>query len=76
MHSIDLRKATMNILEAILVLGALLLVFVICLSALANSSKVPAQTPATEGKRRAMQCRWLILLDFLLILAILVWRTL
>jgi hypothetical protein len=66
----------MNIIEAILFLGALLLFFVICLSALASFSKVPAQNPATREKRQAIQGRWLILLNFLLILAILVWRAL
>lgn len=66
----------MNIIEAIAFLGVLMLFFVICLSALANSSKVPAQNPATGEKRQAMQGSWLILLDFLLILAILVWRAL
>ena len=66
----------MNIIEAILFLGALLLFFVICLSALANSSKVPAQNPAKVEKTRAMQGRWLIPLNFLMILAILVWRAL
>ena len=66
----------MDLIEAIAILGAPLLFFVINLAALSAFARVPAQTAARERTRRAVEGGWLVLLNFLSILAILVWRAL
>jgi NADH:ubiquinone oxidoreductase subunit 6 (subunit J) len=66
----------MNTIEATAILGAIMLVFVVSLSALSAYSKMPEQNGRTEETRRSWEGSWLILLAFLLILLILVWRVL
>jgi hypothetical protein len=66
----------MNTIEATAILGALILVLVVSLSALSAYSKVPGQNGMTEEARRSWEGSYLILLNFLLILLILVWRVL
>lgn len=64
----------MNNIEAIAILGAPIFFFVACLSALSASSRMLTQNAAKEEERRSCEGSWLIWLNFLLILAILVWR--
>ncbi len=64
----------METLKAMAFLSTLLLFFVVSLSVLSAFSKMLAQNPKTEEARRSWEGSRLILLIFLLMLGILVWR--
>ena len=66
----------MKTIEATVFLGASALSFVVFVSVLSSYSKMPAQNGRTEETRHPWEGGWLILLDFLLILLILIWRVL
>lgn len=65
----------MDILESLLFLAALMLLFVVSLGALSAFSKILAQNPEAEEARRSQEGGCLILMIFLLILAVLIWRS-
>jgi hypothetical protein len=65
----------MKTVEAVAFLGGLMLFFVVFLSALSAYSKASACNPKTIEVRRLREGSWLICLDFMLILAILAWRS-
>jgi cadmium resistance protein CadD (predicted permease) len=64
----------METLKTMAFLSTLLLFFVVSLSVLSAFSKRLAQNPKTEEARRSWEGSRLILLVFLLMLGILVWR--
>jgi hypothetical protein len=64
----------MDTIEAMAFLGALMLFLVVTFSALSAFSKMLAQKVITEESRRRWEGGCLMLLDFLMILAVLVWR--
>ena len=64
----------MGIIKATAVPGALVLFFGLCLSALSARSKFLARNGASDGVRRSWESKWLILLNFVLLLLILIWR--
>lgn len=66
----------MNTIKAAPFFGALVVFFVVSTSALSAYSKVLGRNGASEETRRSREGSWLIMLDFLLILLILVWRVL
>lgn len=65
----------MEISEATAFLGALMLVFFVCLFGLAAYSKTSEFGAMTVEARRSKEGVYLILLTFLIVLAILVWRS-
>jgi hypothetical protein len=66
----------MNAIQSAAFLGAFLLLFVVSTSALSFYSKMAGDNGRTEETRRSREGSWLIILNFLLILLILVWRVL
>jgi hypothetical protein len=66
----------MNIIGAIAILGALMLVFVISLSALSAAPKTLVEQVPTDEARRSREGKWLLLLDSVLVAVILFWRAL
>ena len=64
----------MGIIRTTEVPGALVLFFGLCLSALSAHSKFLARNGASDGARRSWESKWLILLNFVLMLLILIWR--
>jgi len=64
-----------DILQATAILSALMLFFVLALALLSAYSQALPGNPTTEESRRSREGLWLILLAFLFILAILVWRS-
>lgn len=61
-------------LEAIALFGGLLLVFVLCLSLLPTLSGVLVKNPESEEARRSWEGGCLLLLAFVMMLLILIWR--
>jgi ABC-type Fe3+ transport system permease subunit len=64
-----------DILQAIANLSAIMLFFVVALCLLSAYSQALPGDATTEESRRSREGLWLILLAFLFILAILVWRS-
>jgi hypothetical protein len=65
----------MDIIQAIAVIGSLLLFYALALSALSASSQpLPHDDTTTEETQRLREGLWLIALSFFVILAVLVWR--
>jgi len=65
----------MDTIQYVLFLAALMLLFVISLSALSAFSKMMTQSQKTEESYRSWEGGFLILLVFLQMLAIMVWRS-
>ena len=64
-----------DIIQAIAILSALMLFFVLALCLLSASSQALPRDATTEESRRTREGLWLMVLGFLFILAILVWRS-
>ena len=70
-------RAKMDIIKTIAFLGTIILFFVLGVSTLSASSEsveALAEDAMTEERRKAREGGWLLVLNFLVILAILVWR--
>ncbi len=65
----------MDTIEPLLFLAALMLFFVVSLTALSAFSRMLAQRAKTEEVRRSWEGGCLVLLACLLMLLILIWRT-
>ena len=64
----------MNTIGAIAMLGGLMLVFVVGLSALSAAPKTLTDQVPTDEARRLREGKWLLLLDSVLVAVILFWR--
>jgi heme/copper-type cytochrome/quinol oxidase subunit 2 len=64
-----------DIIQTIAILSALMLFFVFALFLLSASAQALPGEATTEESRRSREGLWLILIAFLFILAILVWRS-
>ena len=65
----------MNTIGAVAILGALMLVFVVGLSALSAASRTMVEKAPTDEARRSWEGKWLLLLDSVLVVVVLFWRT-
>jgi len=65
----------MNTIGAIAILGALMLVFVVNLSTLSAASKTLVEKVPTDEARQSWEGKWLPLLDSVLVVVVLFWRT-
>jgi len=65
----------MNTIGAVAILGVLMFVFVVGLSALAAASKTVVERAPTDETRRSREDKWLLLLDSVLVVVVLFWRT-
>ena len=64
----------MDVMKTITFLGTIVLCFVLGVSTLSAASESLAEDATTEERRKAPEGGWLLVLDFLFILALLVWR--
>jgi hypothetical protein len=64
----------MDIIKATAVLGALILIFVVGLSALSASSKAMEEKGTACETNRSRHANWLIWFDLILILLLRIWR--
>ena len=65
----------MNTIGAVAILGALMFVFVVGLSALSAASRTMVEQAPTDEARRSWEGKWLLLLDSVLVVVVLFWRT-
>jgi len=68
-------RRKMNTIGAIAILGALMLVFVVGLSALLAASKTRVEQVPTDQARWSREGQWLLLLDSVLVVVVLFWRS-
>jgi hypothetical protein len=64
----------MDVMKTIAHLGTIILCFVLGVSTLSAASESLSVDAATEERRHVRERVWLLVLNFLVILAILVWR--
>ncbi len=64
----------MDVMKTIAFLSTIILCFVLGVSALSVASESLAEDATTEERRKARERGWLLVLNFVVILAILVWR--